>query len=138
MIPLLFPPTRGVSFCKVSCPRDSAAGVCVCALFLAGLHHDRVPAPELARRPPVLQSHQQDAGPGQPIRGQAVGARHLHRQRQIRLVPRCHRGEQAHSPPAQRSHSIQQPVRTSKIIVSTRIWELRKLSLLSDFFPRFF
>lgn len=102
-------------FSKVYFPsaRDSAfifVSVCLYCMFLAGLHHDRVLAAELARRPPVLQSHQQDSGVGQSIRGQAVAARHLHRQCQICLVPRCHRGEQADPPAAQRSHSIQQPV----------------------------
>lgn len=91
---------------------------CVCVLFLAGIHHDRVPAAELARRPPVLQSHKQDTGLGQSLRGQAVAPRHFHRQRQICLVPRCHRGEQVDPPAAQRSHSIQQPVRATSLLSS--------------------
>lgn len=86
--------------------------------LLAGVHHDRVPAAELARRPPVLQPHQQDAGAGQSVRGQAVAARHVHRQRQICLVPRCHRGEQVDPSAAQRSHFIQQPVRASRLLSS--------------------
>lgn len=85
--------------------------VCACfVLLLAGIHHDRVPAAELARWPPVLQSHQQDTRVGQSLRGQAVASRHLHCQCQICLVSRCDSWEQTDSPAAQWSHSIQQPV----------------------------
>lgn len=57
-----------------SCARESGLAFAPVSAPLAGVHHDRVPAAELARRPPVLQPHQQDAGFGQPICGQAVAA----------------------------------------------------------------
>lgn len=110
----------------------------VCVLSLAGIHHDCVPAPELAWWPPVLQSHQQDTGVGQSICGQAVAARHFHRQCQICLVPRCHRGEQVDPPAAQWSHSIQQPVWANRLLSSLvrdsqtlRQWDSLSLQFVS-------
>lgn len=98
---------------------------CVCVptcvrvyvLSLAGIHHDCIPAAELARWPTGLQSHQQDTGFGQSLCGQAVASRHFHRQRQICLVPRRDRGEQADPSAAQRSHSIQQPVLKERDVI---------------------
>lgn len=120
----LAPPPRSKHKVCPPCPWLSPR-VCL----LAGVHHDRVPAAELARRPPVLQPHQQDAGAGQSVRGQAVAARHVHRQRQICLVPRCHRGEQVDPSAAQRSHFIQQPVRASRLLSSRDSYTDAKLLL---------
>lgn len=107
-------------------------------LLLAGVHHDRVPAAELARRPPVLQSHQQDAGAGQSVCGQAVAARHFHRQRQICLVPRCHRREQVDPPAAQWSHFIQQPVGANRLLSpQVRLTQSETLYLYSLFLEAF-
>lgn len=46
-----------------------------------------------------------------------MASRHFHRQRQIRLVPRRDRGEQADPSAAQRSHSIQQPVLKERDVI---------------------
>ncbi|KAI2514607.1 gamma-aminobutyric acid type A receptor subunit delta, partial [Homo sapiens] len=74
-----------------------------------GVHHDGVPAPELAGQQALLQPHQRDPGSGQPLRGQAVAARHLHRERQVGLVPRRDGGEQAHPAAARRRDPVQHP-----------------------------
>lgn len=79
--------------------------------LLTGIYHDGIFAPELARRPSVLQPHQRDAGLGQPLRGQALVARYFHSKRQVRLVPRRDRGEQTHQAPARWGHFIQHQVR---------------------------